>query len=290
MTKTICFIAFVLFLFGCRPDLDYKISGYSQKIIVEGLIVNGEYPIVYLSLNVPLSQKLDSDSIQKYIICRAKVTVSDNVNPLDISAKTEILTAGWNNEKFPPHRYFGTDFKGEEGRTYYLTVDYGGYSLHAKTTIPITTKIVDFKTTAINDSMRVLSIILDIDSKLKNSYRVYTKKQVDGFYQLTPILFNSNLSLSGKNEFNISPLPNQNDSSYSQGSYFKKGDEIELKLCTIDSVSTQFFKELTLFSTTSGIGNDMFIGEKDALKSNISLPGFGIWYGSGTTYYTYIIP
>ncbi|MEI7501838.1 MAG: hypothetical protein WCJ61_00995, partial [Paludibacter sp.] len=76
----------------------------------------------------------------------------------------------------------------------------------------------------------------------------------------------------------------------SEGSYFKKGAEIELILCTIDSTSTQFFKELTLFSTTSGIGNDMFIGEKDALKSNISPPGFGIWYGSGTTHYTYIIP
>jgi len=290
MKKTITLIVLISFLIGCKPDLDYKISGYSQKIIVEGFIENGKFPKVYLSLNVPLSEKMDTDSIQKYIVSRAKVTVSDNINSLAIGAKTEILTASWDNKQFPPHSYFGTEFKGEEGETYYLTVDYGGYSLHAITTIPVTTNIADFKTTAINDSMRVLSIILDIDSKLKNSYRVYTKKQIDGFYQQTPILFNANLSLSGKKEFNISPLPNKKDASFSEGSYFKKGDLIQIKLCTIDSVSTDFFKELTIFSTTSGIGNDMFIGEKDALKSNISSPGFGIWYGSAITNQSYIIP
>lgn len=283
-------IALVFVLLACNPDLDYKISGYSQKIIVEGFIGNGEFPKVYLSLNVPLSQRMDSLIIRQHIISTAKVTISDNINPLATGAKTEILTSSWDNTIFPPHSYFGTDIKGEEGKTYYLTVNYSGYSIFSKTTIPYTTSIIDFKTTTQNDSMRVLFFTLDIDSQLKNSYRVYTKKSLDVFFQLTPFLYNSSLTLSGKNQFIISPSPNKNDSSYSEGSYFKKGDLIQIKLCTIDSASTQFFKELSIFSSTSGISNDIFIGEKDALKSNVSSPGFGIWYGKATTNFSYIIP
>ena len=106
----------------------------------------------------------------------------------------------------------------------------------------------------------------------------------------TPFLFNSEFTLSGNNSFLISPKPTEKDHSLNEGSYFVKGDTVEVRLCTIDSISTQFFKALTFFSSSTGVGNIYFIGEKDALKSNISLPGFGIWYGNAITNYTYIIP
>lgn len=291
MKNIVLYILLVLIATSCQPDLDYKIHGYTQKIIVEGYIANGEYPYVYLSLNVPLSEKVDSTNIRKYIISTAKVTVSDSIDPNANGAKTEILTSGWDFTQTRPHKYYGTDIKGEEGKTYYLTVEYGGYTLHAKTTIPYHTDIINFQTTPVNgnDTLRTLSMSLNVDSAKKNSYRVFTKKRKDDFYVITPFLYNSELTLSGTNNFIISPKPTKKDSSYAEGSYFVKGDSILVRLCTIDSVSTQFFKSLTLFSTATGIGNNFFIGEKDALKSNISSVGFGIWCGNGTTNRTYII-
>lgn len=284
MKKTIYYILLVLGLLSCKPDLNYEISGYTQKIIVEGFIANNEYPSVYLSLNIPLSKTVDTITILENVIRTAKVTISDGEH-------TEILTSRWDKKHFPPYVYRGTELKGEEGKTYYLTVNYGGYTLHSQTTIPYATDILNFKTEPVagNDSLRLLSMTLDIDPVKKKAFRVFTKKKKDGFFTQTPIVFNSELSLSGTKIFNISPKPASNDPSASEGSYFAAGDTIQVKFCTIDSVSTQFFKALTIFSS-SGLGTNAFIGEKEPLKSNISSPGFGIWYGNGTRLYQVVIP
>lgn len=279
------FILCNLLFCSCQPELDYTIRGYTQKIIVEGYIANDEYPVVYLSLNIPFSEEVDSVSIIKNVITSAKVTVSDGT-------KTEILTAGfWDNKYFPPHQYRGTEIKGEEGKTYYLTIEYGGYTLHAQTTIPHKIENVNFNSIPVtgNDTLRILSMTFNIDPNLKNSFRVYTMKRKDGFYQTIPLLYNPNFLLTGDNTFTISPTPSKEDKSFSEGSYFAKGDTIDVKVCSIDSISTQFFKDLTMFSTATGVGNNIFIGEKDALKSNISLPGFGIWCGSGINIFKVII-
>ncbi|HEY6914046.1 MAG TPA: hypothetical protein VI413_05165 [Paludibacter sp.] len=283
MNKTICYILFILSLISCKPDLNYEIRGYTQKIIVEGFIANGEFPSVYLSLNIPLSKTVDTVTILENVIRTAKVTISDGET-------TEILTSRWDKKHFPPYVYRGTELKGVEGKTYYLTVDYGGYTLHSQTTIPYATNILKFNMIPVagNDSMRLLTMTFDIDAAKKNAYRVFTKKMKDGFFTQTPIVYNSEFALSGTNTFNISPKPDTKDPSSSEGSYFAIGDTVQVKLCTIDSVATQFFKALTIFSA-SGIGSNFFIGEKDALKSNISSPGFGIWYGNGTNSYQVVI-
>lgn len=283
MKKTIYCILLVLGLLSCKPDLNYEIRGYTQKIIVEGFIANDEYPSVYLSLNIPLSKTVDTITILENVIRTAKVTISDGEH-------TEILTSRWDRKHFPPYVYRGTELKGIEGKTYYLTVNYGGYTLYSQTTIPYANSILNFKTEPVagNDSLRLLSMTFDIDPAKKNAYRVFTKKKKDGFYTRTPIVFNSEFSLSGNNTFYISPKPGSNDPSSAEGSYFATGDTVLVKLCTIDSTSTQFFKALTIFSS-SGIGTNAFIGEKDPLKSNISSPGFGIWYGNGTKTYQVVI-
>ena len=292
--KIIYLILILLLFVSCQPDLDYKTSGYVQKIIVEGYINNDEFPKVYLTLNIPLSEKVDSTTILNNVIRFAKVTVSDSVNSNAIGAKTEILTSGWETEKrlYPPYKYFGTQYKGEEGKTYYLTVEYGGYTIKAQTTIPFKTPIDNFFTKPItgNDRLRSLFMTININPTLKNSYRVYTLKKKDGYFKETQFLYNSKFTLSGSNTFGIIPTVNKMDSSYLEGGNFVKGDTILVRLCTLDSVSTEFFSGLTLFSASQGIENELLIGEKETLKSNISYPGFGIWYGNGVSSYMLIIP
>jgi len=282
MHKIAYLLAIVLIFSSCQTDLNYVISGYTQKIIVEGFIANGEYPSVYLSLNNPLSQKVDTVSILKNVIRTAKVTISDGVN-------TEILTSSWDKTHFPPYVYRGYDLKGEEGKTYYLKVEYSGYTLTSQTTIPLSTEIKQFKTTAVegNDTLKILSMTFNIDSSRKVAYRVSTKKMKDLFFRDTPMIYNSEFSFSGDKTFDISPQPDKSG-TYSEGSYFSIGDTVLVRFSAIDSTSTQFFKGLTLFSA-NGIGSNEFIGEKDALKSNISSPGFGIWWGSGVKNYRIVI-
>ncbi|NDP21505.1 MAG: DUF4249 domain-containing protein [Paludibacter sp.] len=284
MNKLFYILLLIIPFYSCNTELDYKISGYSQKIIVEGTIANNEYPSVYLSLNIPLSESVDTATILKNVIRTAKVTISDGEN-------TEILTSRWDKTHFPPYVYRGYDLKGVEGKKYFLTVEYGGYTLKSETTIPYGSDIKNFKTTQLeeNDSLRILSMTFNIDMSHKTAFRVFTKKSKDKYYRETPMVFNSELSFSGDKTFDISPQPMKSDSSYSENSYFAVGDTVKIRLCAIDSTSTQFFKALTLFSSSNGIGSNIFIGEKDALNSNISSPGFGIWWGGSVRNYQLII-
>ncbi len=266
----ILLLLFLVYLSSCQPNLDYSVSGYSQKIIVEGKIESGKYPEVFLSLNVPLSKDVDSTNILDYVIRYAKVTVSDGET-------TEILTSKWAKGSFPPYMYKCTEIVGREGRTYDLKVEYSGYTLYSTTTIPTGFEIesVDFDPTLI-DSLRSLSLKINVDNHKKNSFRVFTKKRKDKRYIVTPQLFNENFELNGLQRFNVSPFTIFSDPSYSEGNNFVVGDTIDIKVCMIDSVSTLFFKDL-LFSVQTG---KFFVSELKPLNSNISEPGFGIWYGN----------
>ncbi|MFA9389171.1 MAG: hypothetical protein ACERKD_05165 [Prolixibacteraceae bacterium] len=268
-------------MWSCQPDLEYSIHGYTEKIIVEGSIANGEFPRVYLSLNVPLWLEVDSATILDKVIRTAKVTVSDGEH-------TEILTSRWDREHFPPYVYRGTELKGETGKTYSLTVEHSGYTIRAQTTIPAAPVVRGFNILTVenSDSLRILSTIVDIDSASGNGYRFYSKKQQDGFFVETPIVYNDQLSLYGEQEFMISPKPKAQFPSFDEGSYFMTGDSVFVKVCTIDSTTTNFFNS---FSIDNFPGKDFFLGEHETLNSNITLPGFGIWYGYGVKNYLVVI-
>lgn len=273
MNKIAIYILVIISALACQPSLDYKISGYTEKIIVEGWISNGEYPKVYLSLNVPLSEHIDTVTILEKVIRTAKVTVSDGV-------KTEVLTSRWDKNNFPPYVYRGTEIKGEVGKTYYLTVDYSGYSLSAKTTIPVLADIqgLTFIPMKDNDSLRILAVRVLISENDKKGYTLYSNKKKEGVFYKTHNVYNESLSLKGEQSFIITPQPKISSPSYEEKGYFLKGDTVLLKVCTIDSVSTGFFKEL---SGNAGLGRNIFVGQTKSLNSNISEPGFGIWYGMG---------
>lgn len=273
MLKRMKYLQFFLLLLpvACNTNPDYVLSGYNEKIIVEGRIESGQHPVVYLSLNVPLSEKVDTSTILNHVIRYAKVTVSDG-------EKTEILTSMWDRSYYPPYVYRGTDLIGEEGKRYDLKVEYGGYTLYASTTIPSGFRIDAVECYPVDvDTLRGMVLVINMDEHEKKSFRISTKKRKDSRYIKTPALFNAELNLQGRQRFNIAPYPNKTDSSYTEGNYFVKGDTVGVKVHAIDSISTLFFRDLTVFSLAA---DNIFIKEVKPLRSNIGEPGFGIWYGA----------
>lgn len=280
--KKVGLFGIVLYCFyGCSPDLDYTVRGYTQKIIVEGVIETDKYPVVYLSLNVPLWKNPDSLSILDHVIRYAKVTISDGT-------KTEILTSRWDKTHFPPYSYRATEITGVEGKTYDLKVEYGGYTLYSSTFLPVGTTIekVEFSPSTVSDTLKIASVWVTIDKLNSTGFRIFTKKRKDKRFLETPLLFNENLSLQGSQRFNLSPRSEKSDASFKEGQYFALGDTIDIKLCALDSVSSRFFKGLGMFSTLAG---NLLTNELKPLPSNISEPGFGIWYGSAVRTTTVVV-
>ena len=278
MYKTVNYLIVLVFT-ACTPNLDYEIRGYTEKIIVQGSITEGEYPRIYLSLNIPLSEPIDSATIRNKVIRTAKVTVSDGIN-------TEILTSKWERDHFPPYVYVGTELKGKAGSSYFLKVEYGGYTLTGQTTIPHSVEVQDFNFVAINqsDSIRTLIVRVHLPDNKKQGILIHTKLHTDEKFHSTRSVYNENLNLHGTQRFIINPK--HIDSEGISTGYFRKGDTIRVRISTIDDRATLFFKGLY---EQGGIGTDIFTGHSKQLISTISLPGFGIWYGTATKTYQLVV-
>lgn len=272
-----------LLLISCSTELDYKFSGYSEKIVVEGVIESGSYPRVFLSLNVPMSVEPDSLNYLDYIIRYAKVTVSDGVN-------SEVLTSGWNKNSLPPFLYKGTSIKGVAGQTYTLKVEYGGYTLYSITTVPQASELETFIATETSfDSLKMLSVLMNITPKKATSFRIFTRKNSQSSFEECPILYNADFSTQGIARWQILPGMLQFKGGDAPEALFKTGDTVRIKICEIDSASTLFFKDLDAFSS-NGIGKLNLIGEHKQVHSNITAPGTGIWWGAAVKNYTLVIP
>jgi len=123
----------------------------------------------------------------------------------------------------------------------------------------------------------------------KTAFRIFTLKKKSKQYTESPFLYNSDFNLSGTQTWPVFASPDKKDPAYSQGNFFASGDTIMIKIAEIDSTSTAFFKGMSLMSA-NGIGKNYFTGEKEVLKSNITSPGFGIWWGGAVGYYQYVVP
>lgn len=104
---------------------------------------------------------------------------------------------------FPSVCLFWNRNKGTNRKTYYLKVEYGEeyrgeHAIKSQTTIPLDFQIDSvYIEPASVDSLRTLSVAINIDKDRKNAYRIYTRKSKDKRYIETPIVFNSDLSLDG---------------------------------------------------------------------------------------------
>lgn len=278
--KNIFFVTAVL-LFACNPDIDYEVRGYREKIIVEASIESGKYTQVELTLNVPLWKTIDSTAYLDRIIRDAKVTVIDGET-------TEVLAAKWDRSVYPPkHYYIGNKIKGAEGKIYDLQIEKGGYTLYSTTSIPSSfqlEKIVS-KTTKMDD-LRSLEITINAENDAQKAYRVFTRQKNEIHYTETPVVYNSALNQAGQITMPISPHHQQTDAFLDKTNYFERGDTVIIKVCAIDSVSTQFYKDLSMFSVKGG---NIIVSEVKPLNSNITEPGFGIWCGSFVHQVMYIV-
>lgn len=129
MIKKLLYIFITIVFTSCVNKFGFDEDEFQERLVVEGYIEEGEYPIVMLTTNKPLGTESSVETVKDMIIRWAKVVVSDG--------ETEDILIGRIDENyFPPFIYKGTKIKGEAGKTYQLKVIYAQYELTAQTTIP----------------------------------------------------------------------------------------------------------------------------------------------------------
>ena len=240
--------------------------------------------MVAVTTNLPYFGTIDSASIFNIIIQDAVVVVNDGVI-YDTLKKTINLNY------FPPIFYQGTKIKGKIGKTYSLTVNAKGNKYTAITTIPDTVHVdtLWFKVEPGQDSLGYVWATFTDPPQPGNYYRVFTKRQTkDKIF--APMLFSSVYPDSYFNGQTFTFSIERGETFYNPAvndptlGYFKIGDTIIIKACTIDKATYDFWRsaEANIYG-----GGDPFMNPEQVV-TNINGGGLGVWSGYGSEFYTVI--
>ena len=245
----------------------------SSKLVVEGYIESDGYPVVCLMRTI--SPDEEGTSISDAIVRWGKVTISDG-------EKTEILTGGMDKRFFPPYTYTTYEIKGEVGKTYTLTAEYGGQRVTATTRIPPVAENEDIRSEALSGDMRRLTLSLiagneGADGDGMEYYRVLTRVR-DENVRLLPG-FMGTASNDGRPGLVSIPV-NRPISALDTADYvssFRVGEEIEVALCTMERAGYEFWRD---YDNAAAFGTSQFLAPSTPLRSNIK-GGYGYFFGYG---------
>lgn len=277
--KKLLFLIVVYFAWGCVPESDFDNIAYEPKLVIDGAIESGGFPRVVLSKSASYFMKIDSSNIRDLFMSTARVTVSNG-------SDSEVLTLKRDDSSFPPYVYEGTRLKGETGKTYTLTVESDGKIYTSTTTIPGPPKLdkLWFELSPGEDSVGYVYAQLTDPADETNYYRIFTER-LHQDTRFIPVY----LSAMGDQYFNglqftftVLRGP-ENYTEIIDDLYFKKGDSVRIKLCSMDKAHFDFWRtvERELYVT----GNP-FSSSGNKIISNIEGEKvLGVWGGYGVSFY-----
>jgi hypothetical protein len=273
---------FLILISSCTEELKLDLPEPDDEIVIDGWIESNQYAKVLLTRNAPFFSSIDSVSIRNLVLSRAKVTLSDGDS-------SEVLILRRNDEYFPPYIFEGNEIKGEIGKTYTVTAEYGGKKAWASTTIPPKVGLDTIYLTLESGSDTLGSVHIEFTDPAneKNYYRVLTKVRGKDRRFISPLImgFDDKYFSGAKFGFSMSRGPSSFISSR-VNKYFAVGDTVDIKFCTIDKESFDFwstFQDEILNSTNP------FASSLAKIKSNVKGSGLGVFTGYGVNFYTRIL-
>lgn len=258
-------------LLSCSGDY---LPEQNDELVVEGWIEDNGFPVVILTKNINISNKYQSlDSLSSCIVRWAKVTVSDG-------EKSVVLTGRYMKGYTPPYIYTTSHFRGEAGKTYLLTVEYGDFHATATTTIPKTQKIdeLSVERCAQSDTLYQISLRYNDDEAEQNYYQIFTRVGGRDVRQYLAAYLGTIDNRVVKPKTKIPVYRGRDINTLDYTPYYTINDTVAVKFAHIDSTSYNFWYDYTRNLTTAG---NMFFATAASLRSNI-IGGTGYWCGMGS--------
>jgi hypothetical protein len=296
-----------LIVFSCEKKIDIELPNSERKLVEEGSIETGEPPFIILTKTEGYFAPIDVNSLKNSFVHNAIISVSNGVNEVQL---TEICTDQLDSSLLPVvaeligvsladvinfgfciYSTFDESIFGEEGRTYALTINVEGETLTSTTTIPVPI-VMDsywYKDQPGFSNYGYLWFKLNDPQPLGSAYRMYTQRlgKDDRFLPANGSVFDDKFFnglvfeafLWRGHELGT----NEPDDFGETRLYFKQGDTIAIKFCTIDQPHFQFLNTFEI----AAFNNGNPFAAPAAVKTNIE-GGLGIWGGYGVRYDTIV--
>ncbi len=268
---------------SCRKDINVKLPEYEQKLVVEASIETNGYATVLLSYSIPFFENYDFSNPTQSFVKGAKVVVSDGI------ISDTLMELDPNNG----YIYVGTKLKGQDGKTYYLTIYDKGKTYTANTFIhpPVALDSIYFK--GERDSLGFIWAHLTEPAASNNYYRFFAKRYPKDMFYAAPFasVFDDKF-VNGKDfhfAFERGAQPNaiQDNKDDPERGFYKRGDTVIVKFCTIGKTEFDFWNTYYLNKQSNGNPFSAPTNIKSSVSGAAALGGF---FGYSPSFDTLVIP
>ena len=267
-------LALVALVSGCNEE---KTTLAEKRLVVEGWIDSGEFPVVKLTRTMPLGvdHKVDIDKLSDYVERWAKVTISDG-------ERSEVMVGRYDKNYFPPFVYTSYEMRGEVGKTYTITVETdNGERAMARTTIPEPMQLRDVCSKPADGGDGYL-IYGYTDERKKCKLFVENYWEDKEFQSMSMGLYDSDMYTD---EGKVTMKNSLTAWTEEYTPYFKKGDTVIVKVAALDDKSYDFWRSYEDMSMLSRLP---MVPMTSNLKSNVQ-GALGYWCGYGVSVYMVVV-
>jgi hypothetical protein len=296
--RVLIYLCVLFVLNACTKEVKIDIPGYEKQFVVDGVIREGEPPIVLLSTTQNIYAPTDISAYLASLVSDAVVTVSDGTNTVTLSKVcTDNLPPGTEPyaeavfgmsiqelQALPSPLCVYTSFDpsifGQIGKTYALTISHHGKTYTATTKIetPVGLDYLNWKVEANLPNLGYLYGFMTDNPNTADNFMWEMKHVGDPFYS-KPFgpFFNDQFFNGLAFEFTLYNPMSFNDSTYTEEEqgFFREGDTVVLRLSKLGKAEYQFYdkKYNQIFSSASPFATPLNI------PTNIQGGALGVWAG-----------
>lgn len=253
-------------------DDDFDLRNEESRLVMEGWIEDGGYPVVIVTRSLAVStEEQQLSDLGDYIVRWAKVTVSDGTESV-------VLTGKYDKGYFPPYIYTTGRLRGEAGKQYTVSVEYGDYYATAKTTIPAVPEYCTFRVEPCehSDTLYQIKATFRDNPAEKNYYQLFSRVGTTSRQYLASYLGSlDDAVLDVTTEVPVYRGQQLKPDDYIP--YYTADDTVSVKLAHIDETS---FRVWDSYTKTLSLSSIMFLSTSSDMESNI-VGGYGYWCGYG---------
>ncbi|MPL99661.1 hypothetical protein SDC9_45881 [bioreactor metagenome] len=253
MKKIFYLIIGLALLTSCEKEVNIDLPQPDSKLVVEGWIENGEYPVVIVSRNSSYFAPIDSSYLMDSLfITDALVIVSDGIQNDTLQLQFDF--GALQNSAWPIIYYKGSKILGTEHGSYSLHIEAEGEVITGHTTIP---GFVGFDSVwweaenGTGDSLGYIHAYVSDNASEKNYYRIFSRR-LGRDYNFIPVMesvyddvfFNG---LTFEYEIMRGEMSYENEEMMYEDpefGYYTLGDTVIVKLSSIDREHYEFWRTL----------------------------------------------
>lgn len=305
----------LLLLIACEQEVEVDLPTTESLLVVEGTIFQGNPPVVFIGESQGYFDPVDANSIGQAFLSGGIVQVNDGENTYALDElctsdlPPELLDVAEDLLGFPAellavldlcvYTSFDPVLVGESGKTYELDVTYQNHSLSASTTIiePVQLDSAWFQAPGTLDTLGLMYAQFTDPDTLGNAYRWFAKRinrrpdwdemagEVKDANFVAPLgsVFDDAFFNGLNFEFGTfrgvaagSSAWDDDFASSSEAGYFKSGDTVVVRFCSIDD---DVFRSVQSYENLILSQGSPFAPPANML-TNV-LGGLGLWAGYG---------